>query len=194
MAKLGIIFLSISNKSCEICFQIKIFCTTDRRSSENYLLRNSVIMDFIKPFVKNAIRGAAYIFQKGFYKINVPDVSSIYRKWYKWNEKPWNKNLHWIPLLVYFTWNFWSHILRSHTSAWVFSCKFAAYFQNTFFQEHLWEAASDDDYIGNDKHFWMRQNKMVLITQSIVNLELLDKENYQRKWNRKIGLDGLGLF
>ena len=35
---------------------------------------------------------------------------------------------------------------------------------------------------------------MVLITQSIVNLELLDKENYQRKWNRKIGLDGLGLF
>ena len=71
MAKLGIIFLSISNKSCEICFLIKIFCTTDRRSSENYLLRNSVIMDFIKPFVKNAIRGAAYIFQKGFYKINV---------------------------------------------------------------------------------------------------------------------------
>ena len=28
------------------------------------------------------------------------------------------------------------------TSAWVFSCKFAAYFQNTFPQEHLWTAAS----------------------------------------------------
>ena len=26
-------------------------------------------------------------------------------------------------------------------SAWVFSCKFAAYFQNTFSQEHLWVAA-----------------------------------------------------
>ena len=26
-------------------------------------------------------------------------------------------------------------------------------FQNTFFQEHLWEATSDDHYIGNDKHF-----------------------------------------
>ena len=29
------------------------------------------------------------------------------------------------------------------TSAWVFSCKFAAYFQNTFTQEHLCVAASD---------------------------------------------------
>ena len=28
------------------------------------------------------------------------------------------------------------------TSAWVFSCKFAAYFQNTFYQDHLWVAAS----------------------------------------------------
>ena len=31
----------------------------------------------------------------------------------------------------------------SHTSAWVFSCKFAAYFQNTFSWEHLWVAASE---------------------------------------------------
>ena len=29
------------------------------------------------------------------------------------------------------------------TSAWVFSWKFAAYFQNTFSQEHLWGAASE---------------------------------------------------
>ena len=29
----------------------------------------------------------------------------------------------------------------NHTSAWVFSCKFAVYFQNTFFQEHLRVAA-----------------------------------------------------
>ena len=28
------------------------------------------------------------------------------------------------------------------TSAWVFSCKFAAYFQSTFSEEHLWVAAS----------------------------------------------------
>ena len=31
----------------------------------------------------------------------------------------------------------------NHTSAWVFSCKFAASFQNTFLTEHLWRAASD---------------------------------------------------
>ena len=31
----------------------------------------------------------------------------------------------------------------NHTSAWVFSCKFAAYFQNIFSEEHLWTPASD---------------------------------------------------
>ena len=31
----------------------------------------------------------------------------------------------------------------NHTSTWVFSCKFATYFQNTFSQEHLWRAASE---------------------------------------------------
>ena len=31
----------------------------------------------------------------------------------------------------------------NRTSTGVFSCKFAAYFQNTFSQEHLWVAASD---------------------------------------------------
>ena len=29
-----------------------------------------------------------------------------------------------------------------YTSAWVFSCKFVAYFQSTFYLEHLWTAAS----------------------------------------------------
>ena len=29
----------------------------------------------------------------------------------------------------------------NRTSTWVFSCKFAAYFQNIFSQEHLWKAA-----------------------------------------------------
>ena len=42
------------------------------------------------------------------------------------------------------------HLCRSviskklhHTSAWVFSCESASYFQNTFSYEHLWTAASD---------------------------------------------------
>ena len=30
----------------------------------------------------------------------------------------------------------------NHTLAWVFSCEFATYFQNTFSKEHLWVAAS----------------------------------------------------
>ena len=30
----------------------------------------------------------------------------------------------------------------NHTSAWVLSCRFAAYFQNNFSEEHLWRAAS----------------------------------------------------
>ena len=29
-------------------------------------------------------------------------------------------------------------------SAWVFSCKSVAYFQNTFYQKHVWAAASED--------------------------------------------------
>ena len=35
------------------------------------------------------------------------------------------------------------HLYWNHTSAWVFSCKFAAYFQNTFSWEHFWMAASE---------------------------------------------------
>ena len=33
-------------------------------------------------------------------------------------------------------------LYRNRTLARVFSCKFAAYFQNTFFKERLWMAAS----------------------------------------------------
>ena len=35
-----------------------------------------------------------------------------------------------------------SKVAWNHTSAWVFSCKFSAYFQNTFSLEHLWMADS----------------------------------------------------
>ena len=33
-------------------------------------------------------------------------------------------------------------LFRNHSSKWVFSCKFAAYFQSIFSWEHLWMAAS----------------------------------------------------
>ena len=32
---------------------------------------------------------------------------------------------------------------RNHTLAWVFSCKFAAYYRKTFLYDHLWRAASE---------------------------------------------------
>ena len=38
-------------------------------------------------------------------------------------------------------------IYWNHTSVWVISCKFAAYFQNTFLQEHLWRAACGIIYL-----------------------------------------------
>ena len=31
---------------------------------------------------------------------------------------------------------------RNHASAWIFSCKFTAYFLEHLFNEHLWMAAS----------------------------------------------------
>ena len=34
------------------------------------------------------------------------------------------------------------HLYWNHTSTWVFSCKFAAYFQNTFSYQRLWRVAS----------------------------------------------------
>ena len=40
----------------------------------------------------------------------------------------------------------------NHTSAWIFSCRFAAYLQNIFFQEHIWVAASESfDYVDFNK-------------------------------------------
>ena len=38
---------------------------------------------------------------------------------------------------------YWNHI-----AVWVFCCKFATYFQNTFSKEHLWRTASDRTEIG----------------------------------------------
>ena len=36
---------------------------------------------------------------------------------------------------------YWTH--TSDTSAWVFSCKFSTYFQDTFLWEQLWRTASE---------------------------------------------------
>ena len=38
---------------------------------------------------------------------------------------------------------FAKQIYWNHTSAWMISCKFTVYFQNTFYEEQLWMAASE---------------------------------------------------
>ena len=38
---------------------------------------------------------------------------------------------------------YWHQLYWNHTSTWMFSCKFAAYFQNTFYYKHLWMASSE---------------------------------------------------
>ena len=43
-------------------------------------------------------------------------------------------------------------LYENHTSAWVFSCQFAAYVQNIFSKDHLWSAASAHS----------KQNKMIV--------------------------------
>ena len=50
-------------------------------------------------------------------------------------------------------------LYRNHTSAWEFSCKFAAYFQSIFPKEHLCTAASEDKLLRGRSHitsslFW----------------------------------------
>ena len=53
--------------------------------------------------------------------------------------------------------------VKYRTSAWVFSCKFGAYLQNTFFQEHIWVAVSEF-LEGNQKsfYFFSKTNLMIL--------------------------------
>ena len=71
----------------------------------------------------------------------------------------------------------------NHTSAWVFSCKFAAYFQNTFFLEHLWTAASG--YI-NCNNTWEYLGETKLICWSTgLTYPILSK-------NKKIILQNFG--
>ena len=49
------------------------------------------------------------------------------------------------------------------TSAWVFSCKFAAYFQNTFVWDHLWVATSEKPYLNSIKLDKMSYKNILLI-------------------------------
>ena len=65
---------------------------------------------------------------------------------------------------------YWNHI-----PTWVFSCKFAAYFQNTFSWEHLRAGASEDLYIATIM-FWTH-NQVFLFSQ-LCRLWSLNQKNH----------------
>ena len=68
-----------------------------------------------------------------------------------------------------------SAICWKRTSAWVFSCKFAAYFQNIFSLEHLWRVTSGCEFDTNFK--WKPVNMVRYLFKinfthcSLLNLE-----------------------
>ena len=75
----------------------------------------------------------------------------------------------------------------NHTSAWVFSCKFAAYFQNTFSWEHLWVTASQSGTLvenglimryGNGSKYFLHFEVICFTNQKIKHF--IAKE--QNKW------------
>ena len=55
----------------------------------------------------------------------------------------------------------------NRTSAWVFSCKFTAYFKNTFSKEHLWMAASGS--VIND-----RTQLLLNLFQNVLNENMIN--------------------
>ena len=56
-------------------------------------------------------------------------------------------------------WGWCGRLYRTYTSAWVFSCKFATYFQNTFSWKHLWTATSKCfDWSGTSQ--WKREKRL----------------------------------
>ena len=73
------------------------------------------------------------------------------------------------------------------TLAWVFSCKFAAYFQNTFSQKHLWMAASEL-YSNHNKFAGYFQNTFlwehIRRAVSVINIFLPMKVGF--RYNKRI--------
>ena len=84
------------------------------------------VQEFVKELMKINQFASSHYYKDmwGVKHIDVLSESSILMYWV--NTAYWG-----IALQLYW----------SYTSAWVFPCKFAAYFQNTFSKEHLWRVA-----------------------------------------------------
>ena len=61
--------------------------------------------------------------------------------------------------------NFAMKLYWNRNFAWVIYCKFAAFLQNTFFEEHLWRAASGHLHY-NKKHIYIED-----ISFQFINIE-----------------------
>ena len=90
-----------------------------------------------------------------------------------------------------FSWN--------RTSIWVFSCKFAAYFQNTFSIKHLWRAASGSSKSGciNPFHstgFRSRPSQMFFKIGVLKGLQLNEKETYTQVFSEHCELFKIRFF
>ena len=75
----------------------------------------------------------------------------------------------------------------NHTSAWVFSCKFAAYFQNTFFQQHLVVAASVSVNRARSIPELFSVFVMFDFIRELRLLDLVEQRSNQKKiWNNRL--------
>ena len=76
----------------------------------------------------------------------------------------------------------------NRTSAWVLSCKFAAHFQNTFFQEHLRVAASV--LISAVKNKWDNANGLIAdkwsLFSSVIQSRISKDLGLSKGWKRYI--------
>ena len=63
----------------------------------------------------------------------------------------------------------------NQTSAWVFSCKFAAYFQNTFSWEHLWMAVSYSWIWRSNQNIWKYAKRSIICKFAGLGLKLYYK-------------------
>ena len=80
----------------------------------------------------------------------------------------------------------------NHTSAWVFSCKFAAYFQSNFSKEHVWVAASDTFcFTMFGLYIWMRMILMIHIQkfEKILRITVSFKNSERSKRNELLSTE-----
>ena len=75
--------------------------------------------------------------------------------------------------------------------AWVFSCKFAAYFQNTFSQEHLWKTAYELKHFNLNEHVRTFTSSIVMLVIPLMASQRFNRTEAvaQRCFEKKVLLE-----